>query len=297
VETGLGGLLDSSNTVSSSNKLAVISRIGLDHTRILGKSITAITQQKAGIIQDGNTVLALKQSPTVNLILRERAEKKNASITFCDPPHQYILQPDNTFTFNWEDWQLSGLVPGSPALYQRENYALALTALVQLSLREHWTIKPGDLKNAFSSIKYPGRFEIISQWGKEYIIDGAHNPQKMHALLQSLKEYLPGQKFEFLLAFRTSQACREMLQSIIPYATRITLVSLYDSSQPQKAIGVKPYMIAAKLRGLDCANLEIFPGTLAEIQEMIKNYPGKRLIITGSLYFISAIYPAFHGDF
>jgi hypothetical protein len=36
VETGLGGLLDATNTIQRHDKLAVLTRIGIDHTKVLG---------------------------------------------------------------------------------------------------------------------------------------------------------------------------------------------------------------------------------------------------------------------
>jgi dihydrofolate synthase/folylpolyglutamate synthase len=45
VETGIGGLLDSTNTISSSDKIAVFTKFGLDHTKILGRNITQIANK------------------------------------------------------------------------------------------------------------------------------------------------------------------------------------------------------------------------------------------------------------
>ena len=60
IETGLGGLLDATNVVERSNKLAVITKIGHDHTSILGTTLKEIAYQKAGIIKLHNIVVSLK---------------------------------------------------------------------------------------------------------------------------------------------------------------------------------------------------------------------------------------------
>src|SRR5688572_622401 len=71
IETGLGGLLDATNTVRRADKVCVITDIGLDHTDILGETIPEIAAQKAGIIQPGNIVVVQnQQSAALNVITK-----------------------------------------------------------------------------------------------------------------------------------------------------------------------------------------------------------------------------------
>ena len=51
IEVGIGGLLDTTNVIRGD--IAVISSVGLDHQETLGRSLTAITEQKAGIFKSG----------------------------------------------------------------------------------------------------------------------------------------------------------------------------------------------------------------------------------------------------
>jgi dihydrofolate synthase/folylpolyglutamate synthase len=53
IETGLGGLLDATNTISRSDKIAIITTIGLDHTDLFGPTLQEIAMQKAGILPRG----------------------------------------------------------------------------------------------------------------------------------------------------------------------------------------------------------------------------------------------------
>ena len=76
VETGFGGLLDTSNTITRPDKICVIGQIGYDHTSILGHSLEQITEQKAGIIQPGQTVIALKQLPVVNQVIEKVRDRE-----------------------------------------------------------------------------------------------------------------------------------------------------------------------------------------------------------------------------
>ena len=78
VETGLGGLLDATNVVTSENKICVITKIGFDHTHILGKRLTDIALQKAGIIQKNNTVVVTWQRKEIEQLFKNVSENKNA---------------------------------------------------------------------------------------------------------------------------------------------------------------------------------------------------------------------------
>lgn len=80
IETGLGGLLDSTNIVSSS--LSMITSIGYDHMAILGNTIEEITKQKAGIIKpDGHTIFVKQEEPMVNKIIQNRCQERNSRNT------------------------------------------------------------------------------------------------------------------------------------------------------------------------------------------------------------------------
>ncbi|HLL61269.1 MAG TPA: Mur ligase family protein [Candidatus Nitrosocosmicus sp.] len=80
VETGLGGLYDATNVVDSENKLAVITKIGFDHTEILGDTLYKIAAQKAGIIQKRNTVITIWQDEEAMKVIEEEVQKKNGKL-------------------------------------------------------------------------------------------------------------------------------------------------------------------------------------------------------------------------
>ena len=62
LEVGLGGRLDSTNVIAAPD-VAVITRIGLDHTDLLGDTIGKIAAEKAGIIKSGSSVVSWPQEP------------------------------------------------------------------------------------------------------------------------------------------------------------------------------------------------------------------------------------------
>ena len=69
LETGLGGRLDATNAVDSS--VAVITPVSLDHTRILGPTLSKIASEKAGIIKNSHqkVVIAPQEKEAMDVVL------------------------------------------------------------------------------------------------------------------------------------------------------------------------------------------------------------------------------------
>lgn len=80
VETGLGGLHDSSNICRREDKIFVITDIGIDHTHVLGSNIESIAWQKAGIVAPGNHVIMHSQSQVVTGVVAEEVRKQHATL-------------------------------------------------------------------------------------------------------------------------------------------------------------------------------------------------------------------------
>lgn len=84
LETGIGGLLDSTNVIPPP-LLSVITSVSLDHTAILGDTVEKISAQKAGIIKKGSAVLLSADNPeSVFKVVRDRADSIGAD--FLSPP-------------------------------------------------------------------------------------------------------------------------------------------------------------------------------------------------------------------
>ncbi len=163
IETGLGGLLDSSNVIEREDKLCVINAIGYDHTELLGTTIEAIAAQKAGIIQSGNHCVVIDQAEAALAAIAKRARAKHAVMAVVTP-HK---------------------IAGLP-FFQHGNWALALEAYRYLVKRDE---VPELSSNRLADVQRqtpPGRYEVYHIRGKTLILDGAHNPQKLSALNKTL---------------------------------------------------------------------------------------------------------------
>jgi dihydrofolate synthase / folylpolyglutamate synthase len=95
VETGLGGRLDSTNNMQA--KLAVITPIGLDHQSILGHSLELIATEKAGIIQQGQTVYSAPQNGNALEIIAAACRKVDAKLHIVEPAGQTYQEKNRDF--------------------------------------------------------------------------------------------------------------------------------------------------------------------------------------------------------
>jgi dihydrofolate synthase/folylpolyglutamate synthase len=268
IETGLGGLFDSTNVISRSDKLSVITRIGLDHTNVLGKTIDKIAFQKAMIINKDSHAITIHQKPAAEKIIREVAEKKNAIISFIEK---------NNLKLN-----LIGE-------YQKENANLALSAVKYLSKRDGFKIKNEKVKKVFETADFSGRFDIKKIAGKEIIFDGAHNPQKMKAFIDSLAAKYPNKKFDFLVSFKEGKDYKDMLKIIVPRASSIVLTSFHTDDQDMINSSEEVGRMSQYLKKIKFINFSIGLPLETAWKNILDNKK-RQIIVTGSLYLVGEIF-------
>ncbi len=233
VETGLGGLYDSTNVVCNTDKLCIITQIGLDHIRTLGNNIELITKQKAGIIYKGNSVVYLKQSSQVNSIIAKRTRDLNGRLYPVGDKRTYsnvTLNLDKTeFDFHLNDDEKLKKIHiklGLTGLFQAKNASLALTAINTLSKRDNFKIQWSKLKLAFSKASFTGRFQKVDFRGKVILLDGAHNEQKTKAFIRSLTQIFPNKKFVFFIGFKRTRDFRPLLKVLLPTASYVFVTKM-----------------------------------------------------------------------
>ena len=84
LEVGLGGRADTTNVIPVP-EAAVITRIGLEHTEILGDTLEKITAEKAGIVKPGGTVVLGDPTPEVFGVTEEICRQRGAELVLSDP--------------------------------------------------------------------------------------------------------------------------------------------------------------------------------------------------------------------
>lgn len=293
METGLGGLLDATNTVTNRNKIALITKIGLDHTAILGKKLEEVAFQKAAIIQKGNIVLSGAQHKNASSVIEKMAEEKNADLSYVLENVSYTdaashKNQGNIFNFQFENLKLKNIYLAPQGKYQQENCALALACLTKISQRDGFGISETKIMKALLQTIIPCRMETFKINEKTVIFDGAHNPQKMSALIESLKKIYPDKKLAFLFACKKEKAHEEMLSGITTIADKIYLTSFSNSKQDNPNFSKDPLVLEKFLHSKGFDDCKIIDICESAIRKLL-NKNGDILVVTGSFYLIAEI--------
>jgi dihydrofolate synthase/folylpolyglutamate synthase len=294
METGIGGLLDATNVVNTTNKVCIITKLGMDHTDILGKTLQEIAQQKAGIITTNALVITSQQKPEAERVIEDSVKTKNAQLFVLRDGINFSNikeERDATiFDFHFLDIHLKQLYLGLLGKYQVENSSLALTTLFLLCKRDGFVIDEKIIRDSLKHANFSGRLSRYQIGGKTVIVDGAHNAQKMESFVEAIAHLYPAKRFHFLLAFKSTKNFVPMLQLIIPLASQITVTSFTVQTQDWFHESVKPEVIAQALLQLGFSNYSVKVDPEEALEQLLYSNDKTDIIITGSFYLISALW-------
>lgn len=224
LEVGRGGRHDCTNVVKHT-ELCVIGAISLEHTEVLGSTVSAIAEEKSGIFKPGAAAVLQHQSPEAEITVRKAAEKAGIPLVITEPKSARLISYDlKSQTLHYKE--RNNIRVSCPGLYQMQNILTVLDAADLLKSRG-FHITEESLRNALSQISWPGRFEILAQnpW---FLIDGAHNAGAVSALYQGLQNAFPGKKFIFILTLLKDRPWKSMLEDILPLAKSCITVETSD---------------------------------------------------------------------
>ncbi|HEV6580111.1 TPA: bifunctional folylpolyglutamate synthase/dihydrofolate synthase [Streptococcus pneumoniae] len=284
MEVGMGGLLDSTNVCQPI--LTGITTIGLDHVALLGDTLEAIAEQKAGIIKQGIPLVTGRIAPEALAVIDRIAEGKDAPRLAYGTDYQVRHQEsvvtgevfDYTSAVRQGRFQTSLL-----GLYQIENAGMAIALLDTFCQEDGRELASNDfLGQALEETSWPGRLEIVSR-DPLMILDGAHNPHAIKALLVTLQERFADYHKEILFTCIKTKALEDMLDLLGAMPdTELTLTHFADS----RATDENVLKEAAKSRNLSYQDWHDF---LEQNLTDKKEEKQTVRIVTGSLYFLSQV--------
>lgn len=284
MEVGMGGLLDSTNVCQPI--LTGITTIGLDHVALLGDTLEAIAEQKAGIIKQGMPLVTGRIAPEALTVIDRIAEGKDAPRLAYGTDYQVRHQEsvvtgevfDYTSAVRQGRFQTSLL-----GLYQIENAGMAIALLDTFCQEDGRELASNDfLGQALEETSWPGRLEIVSR-DPLMILDGAHNPHAIKALLVTLQERFADYHKEILFTCIKTKALEDMLDLLGAMPdTELTLTHFADSRATDESVLKE----AAKSRNLSYQDWHDF---LEQNLTDKKEEKQTIRIVTGSLYFLSQV--------
>lgn len=291
VEVGLGGLYDGTNVIERQDKLSVITKIGFDHVKVLGNTLTEITHQKAGICIKGGDIIAIHQFKTAEKEIKNIVREKKARLHMIkrEDVRRVVLEDGKThFDLRWNDKIYTDIIIGLLGHHQAENAALALRALFYLGERDGFEVDMGKVRECASKLRFKGRMDILIYNGKSIILDGAHNEQKMKAFTKAASQISPHKKYTFLIAFKKGKDYIKMVKLIIPFAERIGITTIFSTNPDFSHFSTDPEVIKERLVKDRFGNCEIVDGRKGMLSFIKKSKTD--VIITGSLYLLGDVY-------
>jgi dihydrofolate synthase / folylpolyglutamate synthase len=267
IEAGLGGRYDATNVIPS--KVQVLTSVGLEHTRWLGPTLTDIAGEKLAVVKDGATlVLGAGLDPEVERVAERVAAERDARIIHAG------IEP--------------GVEVGAAGTFQRRNFALARAAAQAFlgSLNEH------AVAAAAAEVRVPGRLQQVATKPLT-LLDGAHNPDGMRALVESLAPPLVGENVRVVAAVSIldDKDAAGMLSVLLPVCDAV----VFTSSQNPRAL--PPPTLLSLATQLGGPPSEIVPDphrALARARELAG--PDGVVIAAGSIYLIADLMSPDRGE-
>ncbi len=278
-ETGLGGRLDSTNSLKTD--LAIITNIGIDHKEILGDTIELIAKEKAGIIREnGKMVLGIQEYPEAKKILLEEALKKNCQVKSSEEIEYSILPEKNGLQRIFINQLDSEILLNLQGDHQIDNLLGVLSALE--FLKDDLEIDQNSFLEGLSSVNWPGRLELLKFKEREILLDGAHNPQGARKLATYLRNKYPNRKIYYLLGILDDKDKEGILKEVYEKATEI----IFSKSLSTRTEDWDLLPEAYKGR----KNIFFVENSEEALLQLINKTNSEDLILSfGSFYFISRI--------
>ncbi len=278
LEVGMGGAIDSTNIADG--HIAVLTNVALDHCAYLGDTVSQIARVKAGIIKPGATVISGVSGEALPVVA-DACQKQQAALQLLGRrilvQNPRVDEAGGTFDLFLPSGEYPGLRLNLPGFYQLENGALAVAACAAAGCPEQ------AIRQGLAQARWPGRLEVVCR-RPLILLDGAHNPHGVAALVRSLEQLWPHRRRVGLLGMLADKERRQAVSLLAPaLAAAIVTPPPYLSRQGDwqtlaehcAACGLPAQAIADNRQALQAA--------------LAQTGSEDMLVITGSLYLIAAM--------
>lgn len=256
-EAGIGGRLDATAVLDRPDTITVITAIGLDHTAELGSTIDAITREKAAVLAGRRiAVLGPQPDPDAAAVVRTCADTAGVELVEVAPAGS---------------WVRDGRAVAAVA-------ADALGELLGVTLPAPLGPPP------------VGRGERRDIAGRRLLLDGAHNPLKLAALVDALPgDAWPALAVLALGAGKDLDGCaRELARLGCPI-----IVTEFGGATPPRSHRAADVVDALRRHGVDAAAAST---TAAAVDRAVeRSAPGDAILVTGSFLILADAVAAIGG--
>ncbi len=265
LETGLGGRLDATNFCVP--VLSIITPISFDHTDVLGKTLSKIAYEKAGIIKQNIPVLVAKQQTEALKVLKRIAREKNSPFFYLPHLVTYKINRQKMFfEVKYADVSFKDIQFYIPSDVFIENFILALTAF-----KIYFNFAKEELIDSILKKELPYRMKI----DKNFLFDVAHNDDSIEKLFKNIKKYkVGGKKKILLLGILADKELKRIAKVLKRYKKMYEKIILFDFKTIRNSGGKELFNILKSLKNVEY---------IEKVEDY--NYEKDRFyVITGSFY-------------
>ncbi len=253
LEVGLGGTWDATNVAQAGT--AVVLPVGLDHVPLLGTTLAEIAGEKAGIIHPGATVVMAAQPLEAAQVLLRRAAEVGATVAREGLEYGVV---DRRTAVGGQLLTLQGLAGTYDEVFlplhgahQAANAASAVAA-VEAFLGGAGALDPEAVREGFAQVSSPGRLEVL-RTSPTVLVDAAHNPAGMSALVTTLPESFSFTSLVAVVACLADKDVRAMLEVLEPAVTSVVVTT---NASPRALSADALHELAVDVFGEDRVDVE-----------------------------------------
>lgn len=275
LETGLGGLQDSTNIVNSI--VSIITSINYDHMHILGNTLPKIAIQKAGIIKENSNTIFISQNDEVNKVIENTCMSKNNTL------HLIKEQDISNYSYN-ENYQkfdyrnYKNVLVNLKGKKQIYNASICLECM-QILKDKGYTVSEDSIRKGLRTVIHKARFEKLNE-NPTIIYDGAHNKPAMQNLINSANMYYENNKKVFIVSILKTKDYKGMLEELLQ-DKKATYIFTSGNSKERYIQGEVLANIARKI--IKEADIQVKELKDA-IYYSVKNHIDSTIFIVGSFY-------------
>jgi dihydrofolate synthase/folylpolyglutamate synthase len=257
LEAGLGGRYDATNVVDS--RVAVLTNVGLEHTRYLGPTVADIAREKLAVVRLGATVVAgAGLDPDALALARATVAERDGTLVEAQAEVEVELRAGGG--------------------YQRRNFAAAYSAARAFLGRE---LDPDAVAQAARALVVRGRFEVLD--GRPVtLLDGAHNDGGVEALAASLPAFTAGRRLVAVVSILDDKDAAGMLARLLVHCEAVVCTAC---TSPRALPAATLASLAGQIGGAAATVVMGPQRALARARELAGE--DGVVLATGSIYLIS----------
>lgn len=288
LEAGIGGGKDSTSVIPAP-VAAVITSVSLDHTDVLGETVSEIAKEKCGIIKGSCPVISYPfekgsfsftaQNPEAAEVIRSTCLERGNELFVPDMTKARLVKSDLSGNELYYDGL--HLKTGQCGSFQAANIITAAEVCRVLS-RQGYMISDENIEEGISSFFIPGRLECVSR-EPLVVLDAGHNEGAMLELSEALKSFSRGRRVVALCAFMKDKAYKKALGIIAPLCSKM----IFTNADPLR--GEEPSVLCAAAADYCSDNAGQADIEKAYTLALDSLGPDDILLVCGSFYLVSDI--------